>query len=252
MKKNKLILIMALMLFCINLTSIPTFASSDKNIITSTESVTADKPISTTQPISSDKTGTTDASTTIIETFTPDGNLTLVDDIQSQDEENKQFLTIQSKNGNYFYLVIDRTNNGQNVYFLNMVDESDLLALIDESPIENSLKCTCDKRCEKDTINTECPVCITDMQQCKGKYSEPEPTAEDTQTTDTKESTSSMPMGILAVVAILLVLGGGAIYYLKFMKPKNENKGNPNLYEYDFEDDEIILDDITDEETEEV
>ncbi len=219
---------MVVMMLCMSLTSITAFASGGE------EPTTAEEP------------------TQVIETLTPDGNLTLVDDIESQDEENKQFLTVQSKNGNYFYLVIDRANDGENVYFLNMVDESDLLALIDEAPVETSPECICDERCEKGTVNTECPVCVINMEQCKGEYIEPEPPIEDTQTTDPEESKSSMPMGILAVVAILLVACGGAVYYLKFMKPKNENKGNPNLDEYDFEDDEeIVLEDITEEPTEE-
>ena len=73
--------------------------------------------------------------------LTPVGNMTLVDDIL-QDESNtsvhkleneqksKQFITIQTKNGNYFYLIIDRSGDKENVYFLNMVDESDILALM--------------------------------------------------------------------------------------------------------------------------
>ena len=64
--------------------------------------------------------------------LTPDGNLTLVDDVSGDQAEDKQFVTVISKNGNYFYLVIDRAGDRQNVYFLNLVDEEDLLALIEE------------------------------------------------------------------------------------------------------------------------
>ncbi|MCD8034841.1 MAG: DUF4366 domain-containing protein, partial [Alistipes sp.] len=65
--------------------------------------------------------------------LTPDGNLTLVDDIGSTTEAGQQFITLQSKDGNTFYLIIDRDDDGdENVYFLNLVDEADLLALMDE------------------------------------------------------------------------------------------------------------------------
>ena len=71
------------------------------------------------------------------EPLTPEGNMTLVDDIGTSESEGKQFLTVVTKKGNYFYLIIDRDAQGkETVHFLNQVDEADLLSLMDEDEVE--------------------------------------------------------------------------------------------------------------------
>ena len=67
--------------------------------------------------------------------LTPEGNLTLVDDYHTNysDGSGQQFITLVSKSGNTFYLIIDRNAKGQQtVHFMNLVDEADLLALMEE------------------------------------------------------------------------------------------------------------------------
>ena len=69
--------------------------------------------------------------------LTPEGNLTLVDDISGEVKDAKQFVTLVTKNGNYFYLIIDRDDEGkETVHFLNQVDEADLFALMEDEEIE--------------------------------------------------------------------------------------------------------------------
>ena len=71
------------------------------------------------------------------EPITPDGNLTLVDDFSGKETEAKQFITLVTKDGNYFYLVIDRDDEGkETVHFLNQVDEADLFSLMEDEEIE--------------------------------------------------------------------------------------------------------------------
>ena len=98
--------------------------------------------------------------------LTPDGNAALVDDFGG----NKQLITVTTKAGNYFYILIDRANEDKKtaVHFLNQVDEADLMALMEDGKAkeEPPAVCSCTAKCEAGAVNTACPVCVTDKSKC--------------------------------------------------------------------------------------
>lgn len=181
----------------------------------------------------------TDDSGVIVETepqpLTPEGNMTLVDDISDDAAGDKQFIVVQSKGGNYFYIVIDNAADGNNtVHFLNQVDEADLLAIIDEdggTATPAPAVCSCTDKCEAGKVNTACPVCATNMTACSGKAAEPEPE----EPTEQPKEKSGMG-GLVLFLVVALIGGGGALYYFKFMKPKQAVKGGTDLDDFDFDD----------------
>lgn len=165
--------------------------------------------------------------------LTPEGNLTLVDDVEQTDEIDKQFITAVSKNGNYFYLVIDRAGKEDNVYLLNMVDEADLMALMEDGTALPKV-CSCTDKCEVGAVNADCPVCSTDKTKCTGKVSEVTEPIDDLQ----PEKEKSNSLGILALVLVVCLIGGGIFYYFKVVKNKAKPQSNTNVNEYDYSDDD--------------
>ena len=167
---------------------------------------------------------------TITAPLTPEGNLSLVDDIKVEESSDKQFVTLQSKNGNYFYLVIDRSGDKENVYFLNLVDEADLMALIEDKDkkTEPPKVCTCSEKCETGKVKSDCPLCVNDLNQCVGKTTKPAETAP-----EKKSNTGSL-------LLILLLIGGlgGAFYFFKTLKSKQKTKGDIDPLDYDYDEDE--------------
>ena len=148
--------------------------------------------------------------------LTPEGNLTLVDDYHTDysDGSGQQFITLVSKSGNTFYLVIDRNAKGQQtVHFMNLVDESDLLALMEE---EDADAYTAEKeaaaQAEQDKLKAE---------------EEAKKVAEEAATDEPpKENKVTKYAGaFLSVVALIaLAAGGGFYFYRQQMQKKKAEK----------------------------
>lgn len=170
--------------------------------------------------------------------LTPDGNLSLIDDIGSSTRSGKQFITVETRNGNVFYLIIDRDDEGEEtVHFLNQVDEADLLTLMgDDAPAaETPAVCNCKEKCVAGAVNTNCPVCKNNLSECSGKEAVAEPEPEQPE----KKSGG----GLLVIVLLLALAGGGAFAYVKFIKPKQGVKVSADPDDYDFEDEEMVNED---------
>lgn len=187
--------------------------------------------------------------------LTPVGNLTLIDDILQgentasvesveNEQKSKQFITVQSKNGNYFYIIIDRSGDTENVYFLNLVDEADLFALLktDEETVENEKEtepapepvCVCKDKCITGDVNTKCEVCVLTMKECGGKEVIAPPTEPVTQTQTEKKDNSS----VLLLIVIATICCGAAVWCFKMYKSMPQTRGSTELDDSYFEDDE--------------
>ena len=145
------------------------------------------------------------------------GNMSTLDLLYAA-HTNKQFITVQTKGGATFFMVIDydkpidEAAELYETYFLNLVDERDLLSLLSD-----------------EEMPTPTPVVI---------MATPEPTAVPVVTAPpvepVKESDNSMMLFVL--VAVIALGGGGAYVFLQSKKSKKRN--GPDMDDFIADDDD--------------
>lgn len=121
----------------------------------------------------------------------------------------REFLTFQTKSGKVFHLIINHDEPDSNVQLLTEVSEQDLLNMIEQDEERNGISKVKEEP-KKEVVKKE------------------EPEIEEPEKEDSK--------GSFLIVLLILVGVGGAGYYFKFVKSKEEGFD-------DFEDDEIPNDD---------
>ena len=147
--------------------------------------------------------------------LTPEGNLTLVDDYHTDysDGSGQQFITLVSKSGNTFYLVVDRNAKGQQtVHFMNLVDEADLLALMEEE--------------EADAYTAEKEAAAQAEQDRLKAEEEAKKAAEEAAASGTEQpkenKVTKIASGFLGVVVLIALAAGGGFYVFAKQKQKKQ------------------------------
>ena len=156
--------------------------------------------------------------------LTPEGNLTLVDDYHTSysDGSGQQFITLVSKSGNTFYLVIDRNAKGENtVHFMNLVDEADLLSLMEEE--------------DADAYTAEKEAAAQAEQERKQAEEDAKKAAEEAAASGTEQTggnkVTKYAATFLGVLALVGLAAGGGIY--TFMKQKQKKQAEKEALDPD-------------------
>ena len=162
--------------------------------------------------------------------FTPDGTGTVMD--TATDGDGKEFFTVETPDGNVFYLIVDRQRSTDNVYLLNAVTEDDLASLAKPSDGKN-------------VSTVELPPVVAPATTPE-TTPEPEPTAPPAPAQNGGNNTGTIIFIMIAVIGV-----GGAGYYFKIVRPKKLGANDDDDYSEEpdgFDDEEMDVDDDKEDE----
>ena len=147
--------------------------------------------------------------------FTPDGTGTVIDN--ATDGDGKEFFSIETEDGNVFYLIVDRQRSSENVYLLNAVTENDLLSLA--KPGDGT---------SESGIPTQTPP----------EPTEPLPTETPEPVPTEPAENGGMGSGTVIFVIVAAAAVGGAGYYFKILRPKKQAaEDTDDVDDYDEDED---------------
>ena len=202
---------------------------SDTNSDSSAESGTG----STVQSDGTDSTDSTDSTRDVSGALTPDGSLTLVDDVDDEDAENMQFMTVNTRDGSYYYIIIDRSGSDDNVYFLNAVDAADLMNVMTDEEKEELAE-SASSETEDSSTDIITPTLIDDDSESGGDATETEDNKDVDSEMQNKAGTALPMLGVFAFIGALIA---GAYYLLKIKLEKEQAKDVDEDREF-YDDDE--------------
>lgn len=149
-----------------------------------------------------------------------EGNMTLQDDISGEQAEDIEFITVNTRDGHTFYIVIERYAEGDNVHFLNQVDSYDLQAILSEASESTEIL---DETYETDLFESLIPT-------------EPVPTGTDIPKDETDGQKTDLKKNLYTFGAVVLLIGAVAgAYYIVKIRPNKKGKIDED---HEFTDDE--------------
>ena len=149
--------------------------------------------------------------------FALNGNMKTLDLLYSK-ATNKQFISVQTKQGQTYYIVIDydkpvdAEGDLYETYFLNLVDDADLLSVLGNQPTP-------------EPTATPVPTLAPTPTPTPQPTAAPEP-----------EKKDSMP-AMMAMLLLTVLIGGGAAA-LVHLKKKDKPGRVPDIDDLDFDDDD--------------
>lgn len=201
---------------CLLVIAVPVYAEEETTTAATTTATTDTETKKESETTKADELEKKEPETVKEETL-PTGNLTIVDDVISAADAHREFLTVVSKDGSYFYIVIDRDTEGAgNVYFLNLVDDQDLYRLTGEKAPE--------------AVETETVVIDTEQQK------EQVDDKQETELTDEEKAAQKQKSLMITVGVGAAIVVGVVIYVLKKRKSKQAAKQEFDLSDFDDDD----------------
>lgn len=152
-------------------------------------------------------------------TISTEGTGHVVDNIT--DSEDLHFISVTAKDGSVFFVVIDKKNANDNVYFLNKVDISDLEALAKDNTLTST------------TVTPAPSVTPT-----------PDPAENKSAAEEQKQEKQPISGNMLILILAAIAAAGIGVYYAKVIIPKKKLEQADDLEDFEFEDDEETEEDI--------